>query len=91
MAFGLRVRKGALLVHVATSIGWFGTVAVFLALAVTGATSSDPGLARACYAVMGVVGWAVIVPASLASLATGVVSSLGTPWGLFRYYWTLRN
>lgn len=87
MALSPSLRKGALLVHVTTSIGWFGTVAVFLSLAVTGATSSDPGLARACYAVMGIVGWAVIVPASLASLVSGVISSLGTPWGLFRYYW----
>lgn len=87
MAFSPRARKAALLVHVTTSVGWLGTVAVFFALAVSGATSADPELSRACYAVMGVVGWAVIVPASVASFASGVVSSLGTPWGLFRYYW----
>jgi hypothetical protein len=26
---------------------------------------------------------------SFASLLTGVVQSLGTPWGLFRHYWVL--
>ena len=31
----------------------------------------------------------VIVPLCFASLITGIVSSLGTPWGLFRYYWVV--
>ena len=29
------------------------------------------------------------VPLALASLVTGIISSLGTTWGLFRYYWVL--
>lgn len=31
----------------------------------------------------------VIVPLSFASLATGLVQSLGTTWGLFRHWWVL--
>jgi hypothetical protein len=31
----------------------------------------------------------VLVPFSLASLATGLISSLGSTWGLFRHYWVL--
>src|SRR3977135_2983620 len=31
----------------------------------------------------------VIVPLACASLLTGLVQSLGTPWGLFRHYWVL--
>ena len=31
----------------------------------------------------------VIVPLAIASLITGIVSSLGTPWGLFRHYWVV--
>jgi hypothetical protein len=33
--------------------------------------------------------WFVIVPLALASLLTGIASSLGTRWGLSRYYWVL--
>ena len=33
--------------------------------------------------------WFVLVPLSLASLFTGVVQALGTPWGLFRHYWVI--
>ena len=31
----------------------------------------------------------VIVPLAFASLLSGLIQSLGTPWGLFRHYWVL--
>src|SRR5258708_14304973 len=83
------LRKFALTAHVTSSIGWFGAVAVFLALAIVGLTSQDAQLVRASYLVMGLTTWFVIVPLAFASLTTGVVSSLGTRWGLFRYYWVV--
>jgi hypothetical protein len=83
------LRKAALTAHVTSSIGWFGAVAAFLALAVAGMTSQDRELVRAAYLVMGLTTWFVIVPLAFASLLTGVVSSLITRWGLFRYYWVL--
>ena len=46
-------------------------------------------LVRSAYLAMELTGWSVIVPLSFASLATGLVSSLGSPWGLFRHYWVL--
>jgi hypothetical protein len=38
---------------------------------------------------MEVIAWFVITPACLTSLASGVIQSLGTPWGLLRHHWTL--
>lgn len=83
------LRKLALTAHVATSVGWLGAVAAFLALAVAGLTARDALLVRATYLAMALTGWWVIVPLCLASLATGVVQALGTPWGLVRHYWVL--
>jgi hypothetical protein len=83
------LRKFALTAHITSSIGWFGAVAAFLALAIAGLFSQDRELVRAAYLVMGLTTWFVIVPLALVSLLTGVVSSLGTRWGLFRYYWVL--
>jgi hypothetical protein len=83
------LRKFALTAHVTSSVGWFGAVAAFLALAVAGLTSQDAQLVRAAYLAMDVTTWFVIVPLALVSLLSGVVSSLGTKWGLFRYYWVL--
>ena len=83
------LRKGALTAHVTSSIGWFGAVAAFLALSVVGMTSPDTQLARAAYLSMELTTRYVIVPLAFVSLLSGIVSSLGTKWGLFRYYWVL--
>jgi hypothetical protein len=83
------LRKLALTAHVVSSVGWLGTVAAFLALAVTGLTSQDAQTVRAVYLAAEPLTWFVIVPLALASLLTGLVQSLGTAWGLFRHYWVL--
>jgi hypothetical protein len=83
------LRKFALTAHVTSSVGWLGTVASFQALAIAAVTSRDPGTVRGFYLAMELIGWYVIVPFCLASLVTGLVVSLGTPWGLFRHYWVL--
>ena len=83
------LRKLALTAHVTSSVGWLGAVAGFLALAVAGLTSRDAQLVRSAYLAMELTGWYVLVPLCLASLMTGLVMSLGTPWGLFRHYWVL--
>ncbi len=83
------LRKLALTAHVTFSVGWLGAVAAFVALAVAGLTNPDPQVVRAAYLAMKLTTWFVIVPLAFASLLSGVVSSLGTRWGLFRYYWVL--
>ncbi|OAH10456.1 hypothetical protein [Streptomyces jeddahensis] len=84
------VRKLALTAHVASSVGWLGSVAAFLALAVAGLTSGqDAQRARGAYLAMELTGWYVIVPLAFASLLTGLIQSLGTTWGLIRHYWVL--
>lgn len=84
---GPTVRKVGLVAHVVLSVGWIGAVVSFLALSVIGLTSRDPELVRGVYLAMNVIGAFVIVPLSAAALLTGLVQSLGTQWGLFRYYW----
>jgi ABC-type anion transport system duplicated permease subunit len=81
------LRKLTLTVHVMSSVGWFGAVAAFLALAVAALTSQDAQLVRSADLAMDLTAWFVIVPLCFASLLTGLVSSLGTHWGLFRHYW----
>jgi hypothetical protein len=84
-----RLRKVALTAHVLASVGWFGAVGGFLALAVAGLAGENEQLVRAAYLAMGVIGWFAIVPLSLAALLSGVVLSAGTSWGFFRYYWVV--
>lgn len=83
------LRKFALTTHVTSSIGWFGAVAAFLVLAIVGLFSQDRELVRAAYLAMELTTRFVIVPFAFVSLLSGMVSSLFTRWGLFRYYWVL--
>ena len=83
------LRKFALTTHVTSSVGWLGSVAAFLALAIAGVGSQDPQLVRAAYLAMHVITWFVIIPFCVAALLTGLAQSLGTTWGVFRHYWVL--
>ena len=83
------LRKLALTVHLVSSVGWLGAVVAYLALGISAVTGQDAQTVRAAWIAMEVTGWFVIVPLALAALLTGLVMSLGTPWGLFRHYWVV--
>lgn len=83
-----RLRRLALVTHVAVSVAFPGAVACFLAMAIVGLLG-PPDLASAMYAGMQLITLCVVVPLCSASLLTGVICSLGTPWGLFRYWWVI--
>ncbi len=87
MASGLR--RFALTAHVISSVGLLGAIAGFLALAVAGLTSQDDQMVRAAYLAMELIARFVILALAFASLLTGLIQSMGTPWGLFRHYWVL--
>jgi hypothetical protein len=82
-----RFQKLALLAHITFSIGWFGAIVPYLALAIAGLTSHDAQMARSVCFSMELIGWYVIVPFSFAALLSGLVMSSFTQWGLFRHWW----
>lgn len=83
------LRRFTFTTHITSSIGWVGAVLAFLALAIIGFTSDDPLKVRGAYLLMAPAAWFVLVPLAHASLLSGIVLSLGTSWGLFRYYWVV--
>lgn len=83
------IRKFVLTSHVIFSVGWLGSVVAFLTLTVIGLNSQDSQMVRAIYLVGKPLTWFAIVPLALGSLLSGIIQSLGTPWGLFRHYWVL--
>jgi hypothetical protein len=83
------LRKLALTAHLTLSIGWLGAVIAFLALAIAAVTSADTQLAHGACIAMGFLVSYVVVPIALVSLLSGLVSALGTKWGVFRYYWVI--
>ncbi|MEP7003826.1 MAG: hypothetical protein ABI888_04735 [Chloroflexota bacterium] len=84
-----RLRLFVLMVHVVSSVGWLGAVSCYLALTLVALPSPDAPAGRAAYVAMDLVTRLVIVPLALGSSLSGIVSSLGTSWGLLRHYWVL--
>ncbi|MGW7523356.1 DUF2269 domain-containing protein [Streptomyces sp. NPDC054783] len=82
-----RARNSWVVVHMVASVGWLTLMLCLLTLGATALATDDADTLRTAYRAMGMLGDALIVPLSLLTLLSGVVLSLGTPWGLFRYYW----
>lgn len=87
MTLSPATRKLALTVHVVTSVGWLGAVVAFLVLTVAALTADPPAAGRAAYPAMDLVTRYAIVPLAVGSLASGLLSSLGSGWGLLRHHW----
>jgi len=76
-----------LTVHVTISVGWIGVEASLLALGVAGLLGHGTSMLRSVYVSIGILGNTFLLPVSLGALVTGLLLSLGTHWGLVRYYW----
>ena len=81
------LRKLTISAHVTFSVGWLGATAAFMVLSIAGLTSHDADVVRGAYLSMDLISRFIIIPLCFAALVTGLLQALGTPWGLFRYYW----
>lgn len=82
-------RNLLLTVHIVVSVGLIGADGALVVLGLSGLTSGTPELIRASYLSMELLVDTILLPATIAALATGVLLALGTSWGLARYYWVL--
>jgi hypothetical protein len=89
MYLPLELRRATLAAHIVCSVGWLGAAAAYLALGIAAAVSRDMQIVRAAWIGMELTGWFVIVPLACLAFLSGLLLSLGTPWGLFRHYWVI--
>lgn len=81
-------RAVTLILHVLSSVGWFGVAVGILVLAVVAGTTADQVFAHHLYRVLAAAPQ-VSVPLGLVGIATGTVLGLGTRWGLIRNWWVV--
>ena len=81
------IRKLNLTAHIVLSVSWIGAAFAFFVLSIVGLTSKDGTTVRGVYLSTNLICLYSIIPLSLMALATGLIQSLGTRWGLFRHYW----
>ncbi len=90
-------RRTLLVVHVSASAGWLGLTLGLIALSITAvtadpsaSTAAGPGAAtEAAVRSMKVFTDWLVLPLALATLGSGLLLALGTPWGLARHRWVL--
>ncbi|MFC0601744.1 DUF2269 domain-containing protein [Streptomyces palmae] len=81
------VRRALLVTHVVVSVAWLGITLCLLVLGITAVTTGSAATAAACYRAMRIFADWLLPAVSLGSLVTGLVLSLGTPWGLALHRW----
>ncbi len=84
-----RGRQVWLIVHLVSSVGWLGIELAALALCLTGMAADDPATVHAMFTSASVLVDTMLLPAAILVAVSGLVLSLGTKWGLFRYYWVV--
>ncbi|MFD3925574.1 DUF2269 family protein [Streptomyces sp. NPDC058614] len=80
-------RRASLVVHVAASASWLGLTLGLLALGITAATTGSAVTVEASVRAMKLFADWLLLPVALLTLLSGLLLSLGTPWGLARYRW----
>lgn len=78
-------RQLLLTAHVLVSVGWNGVALGQLALAVT--ASANDEIRHPAYELMHVLDRSLNIPLALLTLATGILISLRSRWGLLRHWW----
>lgn len=84
-----RGRKALLAAHVLVSGTWLGAVIANLFLGISAVATSRGDLADAYYVTMDRLVNNLMPAAAIATLATGLLLSLATKWGLLRHYWVV--
>ncbi|OZB91209.1 hypothetical protein [Paenibacillus sp. XY044] len=85
----VKQRKWLLILHLLFSAIMLGTAVIFLFLSITAAVTEDEGVFRACYIIMHMLSEKTVRVSTIATLVTGILLSVWTPWGLFEYYWII--
>ncbi len=84
-----RWRKVMLTLHVAVSVGWLGSAYGMVVLGLVAWGNSDPLIRYGAYVALHDSDRLIMIPGSLAALATGLIVSLFTQWGLVKHFWVL--
>lgn len=85
----LRQRRVLLLLHLIFASIMLGGQATFIILALTASTTDSAATLRTCYDVMHLLADSSVRASTIGTTVTGILLSVLTSWGLFRYYWLL--
>ncbi|NBD24183.1 hypothetical protein [Paenibacillus glycinis] len=85
----LRQRRVLLLLHLIFASIMLGGQATFIILALTASTTDSAATLHICYYVMHLLADSSVRASTIGTTVTGILLSVLTSWGLFRYYWLI--
>lgn len=85
----LSLKRWVFFFHLAFSGILLGTTTIFLIFSINAAATSDESVLRACYTAMSILATTSIRASTIGVVVTGILLSLLTKWGLFRFYWII--
>ncbi|MBI0579179.1 DUF2269 family protein [Neobacillus cucumis] len=85
----LTKRKWLLILHLMFSAIMLGVSIVFLILSITAANTNDVNVLKACYSSMHVLAKTSVRASTIGAVVTGILLSVLTQWGLFKFYWII--
>ncbi|MGM0714540.1 hypothetical protein [Brevibacillus parabrevis] len=86
---GMKGKKWLLFLHLLFSAIMLGGAVLFLVLSIVAANTDDAGVFAACYTAMHTLAKTSVRASTIGTIVTGVLLSVWTHWGLFRYYWLI--
>ncbi|MDR6999216.1 hypothetical protein [Neobacillus niacini] len=85
----LTKRKWLLILHLLFSAIMLGVSIVFLILSITAANTNNVGVLKACFSSMHVLAKTSVRVSTIGTVITGILLSVLTQWGLFKFYWII--
>lgn len=85
----LQQRRILLLLHLIFASIMLGGQATFIILALTASVTDSADTLRTCYDVMHLLADTSVRASTIGTTVTGILLSVFTSWGLFRYYWLI--
>jgi len=85
----LTQRRWLIILHLLFASIMFGVSIVFLILSITAANTNDAGVLKACYSSMHVLAKTSVRASTIGTVVTGILLSVLTQWGLFKFYWII--
>ncbi|MFJ5623955.1 hypothetical protein ACIQD3_14765 [Peribacillus loiseleuriae] len=85
----LTQKRWLLTIHILFAAIMFGVTVSFLILSLTAANTSSLDVLKACYNGMHILAKTSVKASTIGTLITGILLSVLTNWGLFKFYWII--
>jgi hypothetical protein len=82
-------RKWLLILHLIFIAIWFGNTVIFLILSIAASLTTDENVVLSSYTIMHLLAQTSGRASIIGSVVTGILLSLFTKWGLFKFKWII--